>query len=171
MKSVYAFTMLLVMSMQWLAGSMYLKATYLVEIKPEMTTTEKAIANIVLDEFGFLTHVKVIDDVDREFINGMGYAAPFVHSLELDGTVNSFTVATSGFEFQNVEVTVNRFDDMQHQHKNKASVERLFSQFCFGQHTRTQNVIQLVITRNNFSVISLHDIFDQADPSPPPRLV
>lgn len=169
-RSVYAYTLLLVMSMQWLAGSMYLKATYLVEIKPEMSITEKAIANAILDQYGFVTHVNVIDECDREFINGMGYAAPFVHSVEMNGTVNSFTLTNNEATFQNVEMTVKKIDDMPHQQESKQCVEKLFMQFCFGENTFTRTNTQPGISQNSFSVIPIHDICDHSDPSPPPRL-
>lgn len=169
-RSVYAYTLLLVMAMQWLAGNMYLKVTYLIESTTEMSDTEQAIANDIKDQFGFDTQVNLIDASDMKFINGLGYAAPFVHALEVDGSMNTFTLSASESEYQRVEMVIKNSDEMQHEQKNKICLEKLFSQFCIGESLLAKNDNADVIAENNFSVISLDHIFDHLDPSPPPKL-
>lgn len=166
---LYAYALLSVMAMQWVAGSMYLSVPYLVASTPVMNATEAAIANDVLDEFGMQVHVKIVDDGTMNFIQGLGYAAPFVHSVEIDGNISTYTLGSGETEYQNIEVAIDNRSDNQHDQKHRACLDKLFSPFCIGEPQLSNFKNQIALTENNFSVISLHDIFDYAYPSPPPK--
>jgi hypothetical protein len=165
---LYAYALLSVMAMQWLAGSMYLSVTYLVESTPVMNATETAIADDVLDQYGIQVHVNVVDDLELQFIQGLGYAAPFVHSVEIDGNINAYTLGSGESEYKTIEVAIDNRSGKQHDQKQQVCLDKLFAQFCLGQpDSDVEN--QIALTENNFSVISLYDIFSFSHPAPPPK--
>jgi hypothetical protein len=135
-----------------------------------MNSTEQAIADVVIDHYGFMTHIELLDATDIQFIHGLGYAAPFVHTLEVDGSVSMFTLTGSESKYQQVELEITNHDDRQHEQKNRVCLEKLFSQFCFGENVSSANDRPVVSADANFSVIPLHNIFDHTNPSPPPEL-
>lgn len=166
---LYAYALLLVMAMQWLAGSMYLSVTYFVESTHVMSATEAAIADDVLDQYGLQVHVNIVDEVELQFIQGLGYAAPFIHSVEIDGNISTYTLGSGESEYQRIEVAIDNRSDKQHDQKQRACLDKLFAQFCFGQTPPSDLENQIALTENNFSVISMHDIFDHSYPAPPPK--
>lgn len=168
---MYAYGLLLVMALQWLVGSMYIKMTYLVEITPEMNATEQRIADVVIDEFGFDAVVNEVDDADMQFINALGYAAPFIHTFEVNGSVNSFTLESNESKYQKLEVAVNTNGDMRHDQKNSICVDRLFSQFCIGEDQLLLTASPFMFTGHDFPVNSLYDIFSLSSPTPPPEFI
>ena len=166
---LYVVMLLGVMASQWVVGGLYLKRTFLVEIIPEMNSIEKIIANKVFDKYGFQVQIAVVDEDEIGLIQGLGYAAPFVHALDIDGTAQAFTLEEQVLRYQNIEVDLaSRDHDTDQQHR-RLSLERLFTQFCIGEAVVLRNP-EFDVDVNTFYTTHLHDIYHQSVPSPPPEV-
>jgi hypothetical protein len=124
-----------------------------------------------MGEYGVQATVKLIDQEDLSSIYFLGYAAPFVHTVEIDGQEQSFTLSRSSERVEEVEITISTPDTAPMDEGLRSCVEKLFSPYCFGEsiHLPVSNTPETGdIIR---SAISLQDLFDYRVHTPPPEYI
>jgi hypothetical protein len=166
---ILALGLLGVIALQWIAGGIYVKRSFLVVSSAEMSQTEYAIANQVFDEYGIQAQVNVVEEGEVSYLQSLGYAAPFVHSVEIDGHARMFTLNEQRIQLQAIEMDLTPCDQ-QTNPTELLNLHRLFNLFCFGE-TIWMDSDCVQYPDDNFHVSRWHDSFFNAMPSPPPRWV
>jgi hypothetical protein len=155
---------------QWLAGGLYLRKTVVVEFHSEMSSMERMISSEIFERYGFQPDVALVDDEAVGLIHLMGYAAPFIHEVNVRGEDQAFTFEEFGTtHYRHVELGLNSQPSNPAEKERRVACERLFHQYCIGE-TSTLTNNQEQFPEKNFAHIGLRDMFDHTVQSPPPRL-
>jgi hypothetical protein len=123
-----------------------------------------------MDAYGFQTDVQVVDDAQIQRLHGLGYAAPFIHSMDVDGETNAFTLENRSTRYQQIDVEIQTQRETRDDQNNARCLDRLFSQFYVGEILYSQ-INPSHVTEHHFMVHPLNDLFCHTSPSPPPWLV
>jgi hypothetical protein len=161
-------TLLALISLQWLAGNLCLSKTTYIVLAEEMDKTEQAIAGEVFDQVGVRTSVKTVTPEEIANLHLLGYAAPFIHTIQLADEDLSFTLDGSPSRTEAVIVHVDTSDPEQKPVTNHLQPDRLFAQFCIPLHALSDNIRHATHVKN-FSVQSMYDRYEESLTSPPPR--
>lgn len=167
-KPLLAWSLLLLLFTQQVVGRAYWTVVSTVEMDAKMNDTETRIADIIHEDIGFESIVRVHDEEQIDHLLSMGYGTPFLAAEIVNGDTAYFSVQQEEFEttqFTHLDKAPQQQDTPTN---HQVSIEKWFPDFCFEHTTISIKGIDLsCIILFPFEINntdSQHSI-----PSPPPE--
>ncbi len=168
MKPILAWTLLLLISFQWIGVHVCFKITTLIESTNIMNNTEQCIASSLELETGIKTEIQIIDvsEINTEKI---GYSGTFIFSKTIDNQPVHYTIQTNT-PTQQQEIIINN-------PQNSTSdipiilLNKSFQQLFHQNEITVFPTILAEIQHNHFSTQKLHTLFQKEVLPPIPLFV
>lgn len=167
----WAWLLLLAISIQWVGGAIYVRLSYTALIESEMNQAETELAEIVAQEYGVRTSVRILDEAAQESLLSTGYGAPFIFSHRDEDSTDYFTVERPSAEVVIYDYLLNGPERHQDADMALLSLNQLFSPYIINKAVTPKPVGAARHTAGNFAYQALQDLFYLSIPTPPPALV
>lgn len=169
-KHLWAWLLLLTVSLQWIGGVIYVKLTHSSLIELAMDDSETIVAEQLAQDYGIETQIKILDE-DEQLANlSAGYGAPFLFSVSDEDSTDYFTVDDNGLEVVDSEYLINGPEEQQDAGKALLSLHKLFSPFIINRAELLRPIDMDRISSGNFLYNPLKDLHHRSIPTPPPTL-
>lgn len=131
-RCIYAWFLLLTICVQRVVGYIGTEISYTIEVKIEMNELEEAIADKILDQSGQDLEVQVLDEEQTDFLQGLGYGAPFILTDTIDNKECSYTIAYPPRTILvDCDTNSDQSEDEQPFNTSKSFNDKLYSPFFF----------------------------------------
>lgn len=169
-RQLWAGFLLLILSLQWIGGVVYVKLSFSSWIDREMNTEELLLAQQLEEKYGWQTQVNILDEEEQRFLFKMGYATPFLFSSEDGDQKDYYTLHSEIPQKINTEIILT--GPAQHEREGKAilGLDKLFSPYIIKPLIWQSSTQILPTIHATFTYHALRDQFDARVPSPPPNI-
>lgn len=163
----------LLIVLQSVGGRLLIHVVYTARIEHLMDARETAIAQKLKAEIGVTAHVKIQEKEDIQFIQGMGYGAPFLFSEETDGETQYYTLDAKSPHGLRHDYKVERTQEHEDQSLPKTLTDHYFSDYYFeAQPVFLVNALHLLDLKSPLpiSLQQFADLSYLSIPTPPPQV-
>lgn len=164
----WAWLLLIMVSIQWVVGVVYVKLTDRIVVDVKMNEQEAAIAESVELEYGIHTKVRIVDQQTLDAYMSIGYGTPYLVTSE-DSTTY-FILDADSTKIQEVEHDLNELHEQQKKDKALLTINQLFSIFLFSDCPSGPLLLPTFSDTSNFAYQGLITLHDLPIPTPPPVL-
>lgn len=171
LRLLWAWLLFSIISIQWIAGVVYVKIShsYLVEVK--MNEEETVLAESIAQEYGVIANVRIIDQDEIQANELSGYAAAFIFSTAREDSTLYFALETDLTQVLNQEEIFYHPKDQQDAEKMLLSLHQLFSIYVLNRGAVLKPREMENFNTPNFSYLIQGDLFDIQIPTPPPSFL
>lgn len=170
-KHLWAWLLLLTVSIQWIGGVIYVKLTHSSLIEQAMDDSETVLAEKISLDYGIETQIKILDESEQLASLSAGYGAPFLFSVSDDEDADYFTLDESGLEMVHSEYLINGPEQQKDAGKALLSLHKLFSPYIINRAELLKPIEMYRISSGNFLYNPLKDLYHQSIPTPPPTFL
>lgn len=167
-KAFLAWSLLLLLFTQQVAGRVYMSVEYAVEFEASMTVNEASIAGLIHEDTGIETSVRIHDDEQVNHLFSLGYGAPFIATEVVDGDTAYFSVQHDPVQTTNYTHILKIPDHPDSKSGQQVSLEKWFPDFCFD-HLDLSTMKYSVPCMIRFPFESTITVSHLSMPSPPPE--
>lgn len=165
----YAWFLLLITCLQWVAGTICVEIMQSAVVEVPMDPLEKKLSEALKKEWGHQTYVNKVEKADLD-IEQVGYSNFFLFSKELDGETHYYTVDQDRFVDVQLEKVLPPLEHSQEKDTPILPFKGLFSPFiCFFP-----DIFCLNMPNNdgikNFDAVLWTDLFILPTSCPPPDI-
>lgn len=168
-RQLWAGFFLLILSLQWIGGVLYVKLSFSSWVKREMNEAELLVAQQLEEEYGLQAEVNILDEEEQRFLLKMGYATPFLFSSEEGDQKDYYTLHSDMPQKISTDIMLDLAGPDDQEGKALLNLDKLFSPYIINYATGQSLSEILSMTNSVFTYHSLRDQFDVRVPSPPPN--
>lgn len=165
-KHLWSWLFMLIVSVQWIGGVIYVKLSHSALIEQDMDDAEVSLADHLAQEYGIESTIKILDEADQEALLSAGYGTPFIFSLSDGDSRDYFTLEQNTVELIHAEYLINGPEQQRDASKALLSLNKLFSP-CIINRAKWP----VTISRResgNFAYNPMRDLYFRTIPTPPP---
>lgn len=170
-KYLFAWLLLLTISIQWIGGVVFVKLTQSAWIEFEMNESEAQLAEMVKADHGIQASVRILDEEEQVSILKMGYGTPFLFSTAGEDGVQYFTIDAGQDRLVHYEYLINGNTSHEDDGKALVSLNKLFSPYIINRAFPARSLDNFRVRTGNFAYQGLDDLFFNTIPTPPPARV
>jgi hypothetical protein len=167
-KPFLAWSLLSLLFTQQVAGRVYMSVEYAVEIESAMNDTEASIADMIHEDTGIETTVRIHDEAQVNHLFTLGYGAPFISTEVVDGDTAYFSVQHDPVQTTNYTQVLKMPEHPDNKSGQQVSLEKWFPDFCFDHIDLSvkHNIVPCII---RFPFEATFTVSHLSMPSPPPE--